>query len=240
MINILNTRTQHQSAYITRCIESIGGSVFQLPVLDIYPVSFSQKKFSPYTIFIFLSANAVNHFFSQITPEKIIGKVVAIGSATQQALEKHGFNHIILPKKFNSEGILELPLLQRNEDRSVLIISGEDSKPLLPETLKMRGISVETVSCYRRMPHQYDMTVIFPKLAQRKIDIVISASLGSLHQLITLFEKSPHAEWLLSKKLCVINEVMRHVAISAGFQFVVQSENATDDAVFATIKKLLL
>lgn len=240
MINILNTRAQHQSGYITRCIESIGGSVFQFPVLDIHPVSFSQKNFSLYTIFIFLSANAVNHFFSQTAPEKIIGKIIAIGSATQQALEKYGFSHIIRPKQFSSEGILELPLLQHNENQSVFIISGEDSKPLLPETLKIRGIFVETVSCYRRTPHQYDMTVIFPTLEQHKIDVIISASLSSLHQLIALFEKPPHAEWLLSKKLCVVSEVMQHAAISAGFQFVVQSENATDDAVFTAIKKLLL
>lgn len=232
---ILNTRPTHQSENLTRLIEKSGSTVFNFPIIEILPVHFSPIKTDDFDIFIFLSTNAVNHFFAQHPLSRINSKIIAMGSATKKALNILKFHRVICPKYFSSEGILKMPLFHNIQNKSVVIISGENPKPLLQTVLMERDAIVKNIVCYARKPIVYDMTIAFPILVKNKIDIVISTSSESFFYLTRLFSPFAYRAWLMQKTLCVINEKMKNTAIDSGFKSVIQADNATDQMIVKAI-----
>lgn len=234
---VLNTRPQHQSKKLTQLIEEAGGNVFQLPIIEIQPVLFQPPKTDDFDTVIFLSANAVHYFFKQNDFLFSKSKIIAIGSATQQALIDKGFYHTLCPDHFSSEGLLKMPLLQKIKNQKIMIISGKNPKPLLSITLTERGAQVKNIFCYQRKPVLYNMEIIFPDFLKNNIDCVISTSTEGLNALLNLFQKTEHRQWLLSKTVCVISDEMKKIAVDAGFKLIVQANNATDEAIFEKIPR---
>lgn len=230
-MRILNTRPAHQSENLTRLIEKSGGGVFHLPLLKILSVSFYPIKIDDFDYIIFLSANAVNYFFKKNKLLFCEKKIIAIGSATKNALAKLELNNIICPDDFNSEGILKIPELQHCKNKSIVIISGENPKPLLAKELSKRGAILKNIFCYCRKPIQYNMKKVFSTLLENKINTIIVTSYESFLHLLGLFKKPDHRAWLLQKKLCVVNEKMKNAALEAGFHTIIQAKNATDEEI---------
>ncbi len=121
------------------------------------------------------------------------------------------------------------------KNKKIAIISGENPKPLLKKELSARGAIISSIVCYRRKVINYNMAVIFPQLAQAKINTVICTSHEMFLQLINLLKDPAHFAWLLNKKLCVINPKMKADALALGFTSVVLADNATDEAIVVAI-----
>jgi len=233
--HILNTRPAHQSHHLTHLIQKAGGTVFELPLFDIKPISFEPIKIDDFDVIIFLSANAVNRFFAINDKKLARSKIITIGPATQHALEKLGFNSVYSPEFFSSEGIAVMPMLQKISGQSIAIISGSNPKPLLQQVLAERGARIKTIFCYARQPVIHHMEVAFPVLKKNKISVVICTSGESFSHLLKLFEHPTHRKWLLKRTLCVVNNEMKEDAITIGFHSVIQTENATDEAIVRAI-----
>jgi uroporphyrinogen-III synthase len=234
-IGVLNTRPLHQADNLTRLIEHKGGRVFQLPVFAIAPIAFQPVNLDDFDYLIFQSSNAVDYFFHQQKIKLTRAKIIAIGSATEKALHKAGFDQVITPDHFSSEGILAMPLLQSILGKSILIICGENPKALLSEKLMGRGAKVTTLHSYQRTPVIHDMNGIFRTLMLNNITVVVSTSAESFFYLMRLFSAHTHRAWLLKKTLCVINERMAIEAQKVGFKSVIQADNATDEAILKRI-----
>lgn len=230
---VLNTRPAHQADSLTRLIENKGGFVFNLPVFEIQPVNVNTENLDEFDYIIFLSANAVMNFFKGQFQN--LTRIIAIGPATQSALEKIGIENIILPSQFNSDGILSLPEMQSVKNKKIAIICGEHSKSLLPDTLRKRGAEIKFIVCYRRNPIAYDMNMLFKKITDSKINCIVSTSLESYFALLLLFKNPVHRAWLLKKTICVISDEMKQQATHDGFAHVIQADNATNDAIMAAL-----
>ena len=199
----------------TRPINTLGDLAFHLPVIAIQSVPFDPIKINDFDFCIFLSVNAVDHFFAE--NKGLPKQAIAIGEATKAALISHGCHSIMMPSQFNSEGVLELPELQCVQHQSIAIISGENPRPLLTEKLIARGANIKSVFCYERVPVLYDMDVVFPELVKNDIQTVICASCESLDCLLALFDQPARRQWLVSKKIQVIGDRMEMAAKRAGF-----------------------
>lgn len=232
MLSVLVTRPLHQTDHLSKLIISAGGTVFSLPVFDIQPVSFTPINPAEFDYFIFLSANAVTHFFSSVDSSNFYtAKIIAIGLATQRALENYALKNIICPGQFSSEGILQLDSLQSVYKKNILIVSGINPKLLLQKKLLERKAIVTNVFCYQRKTCFYSMKTVFSALLVNNINAVISTSSESFMALMALFIAPEHHAWLLTKTLCVINETMKMQAMAAGFSCVVVAKNAADVAI---------
>lgn len=215
-------------------LKKAGHRVIHLPVIDITPIAFSSPKLSEITHLIFLSANAVSCFFSQISTIDFRNQaIIAIGPATQQAIEKYGISNAIIPNQFSSQGILDLDCFSDPSQHTILIISGENAKPLLAKTLALRGARVIKLSCYQRTCIKYDMDTTLPQLEKTGVDTLISTSHDSLNCLFQLFSNVNQRQWLLTKTLCVISQEMTDFAKSIGFHQIIQADNATTEAIVA-------
>lgn len=231
-LTILNTRPPHQSQSLTQAIETVGASVLHLPLFNIEPISFSPRDLKHFSHLIFQSQNAVAAFLKIQKNIPDFMSIIAIGSATQRALQEAGYAHVLIPDYFSSEGVLAMPAMQHVHNKTFLIVSGENPKPLLRNTLRERGAHITVCECYRRVSIAHNMKIIFDQL--QTADTIITTSGESLTRLLTLFDAS-YSEWLFSRSLIVISGKMKMEAVSAGFQTVIQADDATDQEIMKAV-----
>ena len=233
-MKVLNTRSTHQAKKLTSLLESNNIDVVEFPLLAIKPVAFYPIKTDDFDIIIFTSQNAVTYFYAQQPDAVFLNTVIAMGPATQAALEN---NHVtaIMPAQFNSEGMLALDIFRDILGKKIAIISGENPKLLLHDTLIKRDAIVNTIFCYRREPIHDDMSAEFSILSAENIDVIIVTSSDNYQQLLRLCSAPIHRQWLLSTIICVTSDTLKQTALSDGFQTVFSSKNATDEAIVYTI-----
>lgn len=152
---ILNTRPVAQSQYLTTLIESNGLVSVALPLLEIKPTPKSSwtkncPEVPPYLI-IFISANAVHYAIEDLKKSwQTLPPMLAIGPSTQQALESHGISHIHLPKRFDSEALIQHPLLQNITHKTLLLVKGQGGRNTIKEFILSKKAHLIELKVYRR------------------------------------------------------------------------------------------
>ncbi len=226
---ILNTRPTHQADGLNQLLTTLGGKIISYPTIEIIPTDNITTQWDHFDIAIFVSANAV-HFsikkqgFSNIS-------VIAIGPGTANALKQYGISNSIIPEQYNSEGILSLKKLENIDGKSIIIFCGENTRPLLKETLKGRGAKVTLAECYRRRCpkiNEQDKQA----LLKQTINIIISTSKESLNNLCAMIGNDKS---LLKIPLLVISPSMKTLAENQGWQTIICAPNASDQAVLDTL-----
>jgi len=101
---------------------------------------------------IFVSANAVRAAFAMLDrPWPAAVPALAVGPTTAEALRARGVACVLAPTdRFDSEGLLELPLLASPAGRTFLIVRGAGGREALREALQARGANVAIAEVYRR------------------------------------------------------------------------------------------
>jgi uroporphyrinogen-III synthase len=237
---ILITRPQHQAQALCTAIQNAGGICIALPMLKITdPTDKTEllkiiNKLSDYDIAIFTSANAVLKTAPLLSVLSSNLQIAAIGPATAHALQQASIAvHLIPPSPFNSEALLNLPELKNCRDKKIVIITGENGRALLSETLKQRGALVTTAISYLRTLPKIDNSML-KHIEKQPMDIIISTSVESLQNLISVFVHSK--EWLLTIPLLVVSDRAKIQATELGFKKIIQAENASDKAVLERLK----
>lgn len=146
--------------------------------------------------------------------------LIAIGPATQRALQALGFINIVMPTEdYSSEGLLALPALTTVKHQSVLVVTGESPRPLLANTLESRGAAVIQAFTYRRTQRHHSADKIRSITAQ-PITHIVTMSNETLDALCNLF--SNHHAWLHSKTLCVSSKRQLKAALAYQFTSVIR------------------
>lgn len=229
---VLNTRPSHQANHLSKLILQSGGYVYELPLIDISPISFNEINPSHFDYFIFLSKNAVDYFTQKINPS---APIIAVGDATKQALLHLGYSHISVPKKFGSEGILDLSEMKTINGKSIAIICGKNPKPLLQKKLTDRGAKVYSLFCYERRMIEYDPTYLFQLLISQKINWIVITNKDSFLHLIHLLHTPSIFEFLKKIPLCVVSENLKKMAEKVGFMYVQVTKNPIDEEIVAAM-----
>ena len=121
-INILVTRPEHQSHFLTESIRKLGGNPIIFPVLEISDIKDKApllkliQQLEEYDLAIFVSPNAVHKAmrFIQTYREShrtlpATLKFAAVGKGSADALKEYGINQVIIPDGcFDSEALLNL------------------------------------------------------------------------------------------------------------------------------------
>jgi uroporphyrinogen-III synthase len=194
---VLVTRPAEAGAALCRKIAALGGDAVALPAVVIEPLREPVLVSTdpapgphPYDVVIFVSPNAVAHGLKAIarTPETVIA---AIGRSTAAALTAAGASPAIVPEAgFTSEALLAHPGLEAGTIRRVLIVRGGTGREVLEETLVGRGIEVDYLEVYRRVPAVIEAAALAALEARWReggIDVVTATSgeiLHNLHQML--------------------------------------------------------
>ena len=104
---------------------------------------------------IFTSANGVEKFFERLKVHgldaRALKKVAAIGSATAEKLLSFGIIADVVPKNFVAESLAEA-LKNFVDGKKVLLARAEESREVLPDTLKNFGAEVTIAPAYKTLP----------------------------------------------------------------------------------------
>lgn len=192
---VLVTRPRPQAAELIAAIEDKGGRAFCFPVIEITPkdretVDANAARLPAADLVIFISQNAVLYGLSHANGAEI----AAIGPATAAAIETAGRTVDIQPAAgYDSESLLNEPVLQNIDGKNIRIIRGSSGRELLANTLRDRGANVDYLSVYERdLPE-----ISADSLAQLEsdwlagnINVVTVMSVETLDNLLAVLPKS--------------------------------------------------
>jgi uroporphyrinogen-III synthase len=234
-LRILITRPAHQAKDLCQYIAQHGGIPIRFPTVAIVLIDPGEKieKIRTADFIIFLSPNGVTTALPFCTTllqhARARFKLLAVGPSTAQALADNHFVVDHLPSsEFNSEGLCALPILQRIQEKNILIFQGETGRTHLAETLTQRGAHIDTITTYQRIcPSVLDLSP--PQVDQ--VDILLGTSVTGIENLVTLL----YPYWqsaLFEKPLVVISPRIAQFAQQIGFvKKVLIADNASDQAI---------
>lgn len=234
----LITRPKYQATRLIHQIEQLGGKGVLFPTIEIISLPSHPtlenaiQTLSEYDYAIFISANAATVALPQWPRNKKLPKIIAIGPSTAKAIHSYHFQTDYIPNEYSSEGIVDLPILQKIENKKIIIYCGANSRPFLKNKLIDRGANVDESICYRRELPTYHAVDFLDK----KIDCVITTSKEILENLFHLAEKLKFN--LDSIPILIISENMhKELKKMQPNQPYILAENATNNAVIGALIK---
>lgn len=188
--SVLVTRPAHQAAGLVQAIRAAGGQAVEFPALAIEAVSAAElavprARLAAADIVIFISPNAAQFGMAVIDPLPAGVVVFAVGPGTARALQACGVG-AVTPDGQDSEALLALPALQQVAGKRVVIVRGVGGRPLLADTLRALGATVDFLECYRRSRPSADAAPLLARWQAGGIDAVTVASAETLANLAEL------------------------------------------------------
>lgn len=224
------TRPVGTAATLVRQVRALGGTPMLLPGLalrgpsDVAWVRAALRDGLADELVIFTSPAAVRHAAALI-PLHTGAIVLAVGQGTALALRRHGVREARVPGQQDSEGVLDLPILQDLRDRRVTLVGAQGGRGVLRSQLAARGAHLREVHVYRRVPPRLDRRHVTAVLGLSDSARVLLSSNDALQNLCILLPW--HArERLLAAIAVVSSERLAVAARSVGFTQVEQASSA--------------
>ena len=236
-IDILVTRPAHQAGELADRILGEGGSPVLFPVLEILDIPNPHlllnliERLDEFDIAIFISPNAVvkaMHLISAKRTLPVALKVIAVGQGTAKELKNFGVTGVVAPtSRFDSEAMLDLPLLRQVKGKRVVIFRGDKGREMLAENLLKRGGVVEYAECYHRVRPESDIAPLLSAWTTGKMKAITITSSEGLRNLCDMVGKTGEA-WLKKTPLFVSHARIAQVAGELGFTRVVLTAAGDD------------
>ena len=207
------------------------------PCLNIIPLAQENAaeqamQFNAADYVIVTSMNAARQL--PTTNTNIHRTLLCVGPATAKVCHEIGFTHCLFPDAHSTEGLLAMPQLIDTKDKTIVIVTGENPRPDLANTLRSRGAHVILQTVYRREPIQYTTTTI-QRIMHEDCTHILAMSNETLHQLNTLFSKQNQNNWLHKKQLIVSAQRQSATAKQLGFQQIISIKTAEVTEVVSVI-----
>ena len=244
-VRVLTTRPADQATDFIAAMHAAGGEAISFPTLQITPtpspspVDAVLDELAEFDLAIFISANAAQFGLERIEargetwPSKL--QVASVGLATKRELEHRGRAVDLIPeKRFDSEGLLELPELQVVDGLRIVIFRGVGGRETLASTLRKRGAEVEYAECYTRTKPEADFAPIQALLDADQLHAAIVTSADGLDNLIEL-AGSKGTDALRQRWLITPSERAQKHALELGFEKVAIAHPPSDAQVLATL-----
>lgn len=163
-----------------------GYPVFRHAVVAIEPVAITKDELAAIVAeqwdgIVVISPNAAREFHSQLQDANLhwpqANAYFTVGPGTADVLSPLAKQPISWPAgDHNSEALLDFAELNATEGQKWLLITGENGRDLLPETLRQRGADVTICACYRRQPSTEEVKKAEPDWHQHVAVIMVSSA----------------------------------------------------------------
>lgn len=216
MAVILNTRPLYQAEKMKKTFSKHGIETIIQPALEINPDHGEIKKLkntdcSQYDWVIFTSANAVCISKKHLLNLEDHKNIIAVGPATKAELLYIGVKDVLLPEKFNTSAIVNM--INGENKRKVLIITGKNPKIDLNEILSQRGYESKSFYVYERLFSKQTVNSINKF---QNVDAILIYSIESLEAFDKILQLANNTK-LRTIPLLVLTEKIRNLAIKLGF-----------------------
>lgn len=201
------TRPERQAHKMAELVSKLGGIPYVVPMVETSPPKEKQRITElidrvlqgQFDFLIFLSANSITSLF-EIIEEAGLRRcllkkvreipVIAIGPKTRRALERHGIRTDIVPRRYSTEGILEVLDEIGLKGKRVGIPRSSEANEDLRRELEKRDAEVYEVVAYESTPpSDLSKALIFlDDLFQGKIDSVTFTSASTAMNMFGIAE----------------------------------------------------
>ncbi len=215
-MRVIVTRPRAQASAWLRELQGLGVAADALPLIDIgppadpAPVAAAWAGIDALALVMFVSANAVQHFFA-LRPAACRWPAAlcaaSTGPGTSAALRRAGLGagQIVEPApdagQYDSEA-LWLKIADRPwAGRRVLVVRGEEGRDWLSAQWRERGATVEFVAAYSRRPPSFDAgerALLARALAEPREHLWAFSSSEAVQNLAAA---APGADWSRSRAL---------------------------------------
>lgn len=239
-MRVIVTRPAAQASPWVQSLEQHGLTAQALPLMEIAPaldateVASAWLRLAEAQLVMFVSANAVEHFFALRPPGAAWPTHTQAGSpgpGTTNALRDAGvpMSQIVQPAhdspQFDSEALWQTLRKQDWQGKSVQVVRGDGGRDWLADTLRAHGADVGFVSAYRRVPPRWDAAAqsqLAEALARPADHLWLFSSSESINHLMAHLRQSAVALPLGAKALATHPRIA-DCAQTAGFAPVWQS-----------------
>ena len=244
---IVVTRARAQAPEFIQRLEQLGAEVIEFPTIEIAPPeSFTEfdaavAEIERYDWLIFTSANGVEPFLLRL---KVAGKsvqslvdlkVAAIGPQTAARLESAGMRNILVPARYQAEGILDLLSPDAIRGKRVMIPRAAKARDVLPDTLQSWGARVDVVEAYRTTAPIGDRTEAKLLLGQGKADLISFTSSSTVGNFSQLFGGAKLCEILGDTLIACIGPITAKTVEELGGRAAIVAREFTVDGLIVAI-----
>jgi uroporphyrinogen-III synthase len=230
-MRVIVTRPAAQAGPWVEGLRAAGVDAVALPLIDIgavddpAPVQAAWRDLAVVDLVMFVSANAVAHFFAA-RPERAVWpagvQAASTGPGTSAALRAAGLDDVQIVEPdadapaFDSEALWAKLAGRDWAGRRALVVRGEDGRDWFAQTLRHHGAQVDFVTAYRRLapvPDDAGRAVLAAALAAPAAHLWLFSSSEAVGQLSAL---APAADWSGSRALASHPRIAQ-AARDAGF-----------------------
>lgn len=184
---VLLIRPDQHSDPLELALRDLGYPVYQQAVIKIVPLPVDEQAINDWCAthwhgVIVISPNAARVFAKQLKDKSwpTADTYYTVGSGTCEVLMPLCQKPITYPAAgYTSEHLLALPELAELKGQKWLIITGENGRALLPETLTERGAEVTIAEVYQRQPTVDELPQAEP-LWQDNVEYIMVSSVEQL------------------------------------------------------------
>lgn len=245
---LLLTRPAEECAALAAALMEQGIHSSSLPLLAIEPLAETPEQratmlgLDRYSAVIVVSKPAARlglELLGRCWPEKRSGQPwFSVGAATGAILDSHGLDVSWPVCGDDSEALLALPRLAEAlevPDPKVLILRGKGGREHIADTLRARGVQVDSLELYRRYLPDYPPGKLLQVLRSERLNALVVSSgqgLQSLHELAG-------SDWptLRELPLFVPSPRVAEIAASLGAKTIVDCRGAGTAALLAALRE---
>lgn len=243
-VTVLLTRPDAYSEYLKESIEQLGGHPIELPTIDIRFTTegLDRECIASHDIAVFISRTAVaavSDYMGQAGfdwPASL--KCAAVGDKTAKAIrDAFGVSDVIAPAgEYGAESLMQLESMKNLSRKRVIFFDGGGARSVLMVLmLEDRGCRTVTHAVvYERMQSRCDVTELIQTLEAGRLDFAVFTSVEGAENLIAMLDFE-YAESLKNSCAIVYSKRIETYLTGQGFNRVVVSEIASDDAALASI-----
>lgn len=239
MAVILVTRPDTKGEQLVAQLQQLGHQAVSFPLLKLEAIAVSSAELSPLAEadkLIFISQDAVKALYALKPNLKHQPEFYAVGDKTADVIFDLFQVKARTPKQHDSEGLLALHDLQAVEQKNIVLIKGQDGRPLIAQTLKSRGAFVHSLALYRRQPSVDKVSDNIKQWQQQKIDSIVLTSNAAVDAIFNELAAN-ELEWLKTCRFYVAsNRIADYLATQAISPTNIQiCAGASDEAIVAGI-----
>lgn len=228
-------RPLEQAAPLMNALKEAGFTPVLLPMLVIHAVLLSPDRIAEVVTriaeahyVIMTSANVVQHLPPAVIKALQTAFVITMGRSTTEALKPYGISALFTAfPGSTSESLLAEPIFAAGHvrDKSIVILTGKESRVVLSETLVARGAELHSLICYEARKPQLDLRQHYQDWQQANQRVCFVAT--SLKILMHLHSLTPldSLHWLKQQPLVVVSERIKDAALRLGFQEILVSRS---------------
>lgn len=243
---VLVTRASEKADALVDRLESLGADVERLPAIQLAPAPSNgafkdaMQRLSGTDWVFFTSPEGIGWFSRMLKPYRkdvraLSGcRIGAIGPKTAAAIEETGLHVDFVPRRYNQEALVSDLPARALKGKRALIFSAEESRDVLEQGLRRRGMSVAKVSVYR--------TVMPPQMAQdvkralaAPFDFVTVTSASCVDHLFAALKASGNARLFRTLRFASIGPVTSEAVRSRGGRVAVEAKSSTIEGLVSAL-----